>query len=76
MDTILSMVLNSLTNMLVRFLPPTQHSSGKTIYISGQVALDPEGNVIGEGDAEAQAEYIWSNIKKVLQIVYNLLIPQ
>jgi enamine deaminase RidA (YjgF/YER057c/UK114 family) len=41
--------------------------AGNTIYISGQVALDPEGNVVGEGDAEAQAEYIWSNIEKVLQ---------
>ena len=29
--------------------------AGNTIYISGQVALDPEGNVVGEGDAEAQA---------------------
>ena len=50
--------------------------AGNTIYISGQVALDPEGNVVGEGDAEVQAEYIWSNIEKVLQIVYNFLIPQ
>jgi len=41
--------------------------AGNTIYISGQVALDPEGNVVGKGDAEAQAEYIWSNIEKVLQ---------
>ena len=32
--------------------------AGNTIYISGQVALDPEGNVVVEGDAEAQAEYI------------------
>ena len=41
--------------------------AGNTIYISGQLALDPEGNVVGEGDAEAQAEYIWSNIEKVVQ---------
>ena len=40
--------------------------AGNTIYISGQVALDPEGNVVGEGNAEVQAEYIWSNIEKVL----------
>ena len=24
--------------------------AGKTIYFSGQVALDPEWNVVGEGD--------------------------
>ncbi len=41
--------------------------AGNTVYMSGQVALDPEGNVVGEGDAKAQAEYIWSNIGKVLQ---------
>ena len=41
--------------------------SGNTIYISGQVAVDPEGNVVGEGDSEVQPEYIWSNIEKVLQ---------
>ena len=41
--------------------------AGNTIYISGQVALDPEGNIVGEGDAEAQAEYIWGNIEKVLK---------
>jgi len=41
--------------------------AGNTVYISGQVALDPEGNVVGKGDAEAQADYIWGNIKKVLQ---------
>jgi len=28
--------------------------AGITIYISGQVAVDPEGNVVGEGDAETQ----------------------
>lgn len=41
--------------------------TANTIYISGQVAVDPEGNVVGEGDAEVQAEYIWGNIEKVLQ---------
>lgn len=41
--------------------------TASTVYISGQVAVDPEGNVVGEGDAEVQAEYIWGNIEKVLQ---------
>ena len=41
--------------------------TANTVYISGQVAVDREGNVVGEGDAEAQAEYIWGNIEKVLQ---------
>ena len=41
--------------------------AGNTIYISGQVALDPDGNVVGEGNAEVQAEFIWGNIEKVLK---------
>ena len=41
--------------------------AGNTVYISGQVALDPDGNVVGEGDVEAQGDYIWGNIKKVLE---------
>ena len=40
--------------------------AGNTIYISGQVALDPDGNLVGNGNIEAQAEYIWGNIQKVL----------
>jgi enamine deaminase RidA (YjgF/YER057c/UK114 family) len=41
--------------------------TGNTIYISGQVALDPDGNLVGDGDIEAQADHIWGNIRKVLQ---------
>ena len=41
--------------------------AGNTVYISGQVAWDPEGNVVGKGDIEAQTDYIWGNIKKVLE---------
>ena len=41
--------------------------TGNTVYISGQIALDLNGNVVGEGDVEAQGDYIWGNIKKVLE---------
>ncbi|MEM7715639.1 MAG: RidA family protein [Cyanobacteria bacterium P01_A01_bin.68] len=39
---------------------------GDTIYLSGQVSLDEEGNVVGIGDMEAQIRQAYSNIKKVL----------
>lgn len=42
-------------------------STGNTVYVSGQIALDPGGNVVGEGDVEAQGDYIWGNIQKVLR---------
>ena len=39
---------------------------GDTIYLSGQVSLDGEGNVVGIGDMETQIRQVYTNIKKVL----------
>ena len=30
-------------------------SGGRTVYISGQIALDAKGHVVGKGDLRAQA---------------------
>jgi reactive intermediate/imine deaminase len=38
----------------------------KTIYIAGQVALDPEGNVVGARDMKAQAEQVFKNLEAAL----------
>ena len=39
---------------------------GKTIYISGQIALDKDGKVVGEGDMKAQAEQVFKNLEAAL----------
>ena len=39
---------------------------GNTLYIAGQVALDPQGNLVGRGDAEAQAEQCIRNIEAIV----------
>jgi 2-iminobutanoate/2-iminopropanoate deaminase len=39
---------------------------GDTVYISGQLAHDDEGNFIGEGDFDAQIEATLANLDKVL----------
>ena len=39
---------------------------GDTIYISGQVSHDDDGNVLGEGDMEVQMRAAYANVKKVL----------
>jgi reactive intermediate/imine deaminase len=44
-------------------------SSGKTIYISGQVALDQSGNLIGPDDLRAQAQQVFTNLKQALEAV-------
>jgi 2-iminobutanoate/2-iminopropanoate deaminase len=40
--------------------------AGRTLYISGQVATDGEGRVVGEGDMRAQTEQTLRNIATVL----------
>jgi 2-iminobutanoate/2-iminopropanoate deaminase len=38
-----------------------------TIYISGQVALDPEGNIVGVNDMAAQSHQVFDNMEAVLK---------
>ena len=38
----------------------------KTIYISGQIALDKDGNVVGAGDMKAQADQVFKNLEAAL----------
>src|SRR6201994_4350310 len=38
-------------------------SGGTTIYLSGQVAADASGKLVGEGNLEAQAEQVFKNLK-------------
>ena len=37
--------------------------SGDTLYLSGQVSLDADGNLVGEGDAAAQVRQVYDRIK-------------
>ena len=39
---------------------------GDTIYLSGQVSHDDEGNVLGERDMEVQMRTAYANVGKVL----------
>ena len=39
---------------------------GRMVFVAGQVALDPEGNVIGVGDPAAQTEATLDNLVTVL----------
>ena len=41
--------------------------AGNTVYLRGQVGSVFEGNVIGEGDAGAQAEQAMKNVKQLLE---------
>ena len=39
---------------------------GDTIYLSGQVSHDDQGNIVGLGDMEAQMRQAYANVEKVL----------
>jgi reactive intermediate/imine deaminase len=41
-------------------------TGGKTVFVSGQIALDKEGKVVGEGDMKAQAEQVFKNLQAAL----------
>jgi enamine deaminase RidA (YjgF/YER057c/UK114 family) len=40
---------------------------GDTLYISGQLPLDPNGKIVGVGDPEAQAEQCYRNIQHIVE---------
>jgi enamine deaminase RidA (YjgF/YER057c/UK114 family) len=53
--------------------PPTGYShvakvnQGTLVYIAGQVSADASGNLVGEGDFEAQVEQVFKNVKLALE---------
>jgi reactive intermediate/imine deaminase len=42
------------------------YRAGDFIFVSGQAALDFEGNIVGEGDFNAQAVQAFKNLRSVL----------
>lgn len=40
--------------------------AGRAVYISGQVALDASGAIVGTGDFQAQARQVFENLKAAL----------
>lgn len=45
----------------------TRLEGGRLLYISGQVAWDASGNIVGKGDVSAQARQTFENLRGVLQ---------
>ncbi|MER3486179.1 MAG: enamine deaminase RidA, partial [Chloroflexota bacterium] len=40
---------------------------GDLIFVSGQVALRPDGTLVGKDDARAQTEQVFANLQAVLE---------
>lgn len=41
--------------------------TGTPVFISGQVAIDAEGKLVGENDAAAQTEQVFKNLQAVVE---------
>jgi 2-iminobutanoate/2-iminopropanoate deaminase len=41
--------------------------TGNLVFLSGQVALDASGELVGRGDVAAQADFIWKQIGVLLE---------
>jgi 2-iminobutanoate/2-iminopropanoate deaminase len=41
--------------------------AGRTVYVSGQVSMDAEGNPVGEGDIKRQTETVLEHVKTVVE---------
>jgi len=40
---------------------------GNTVYVSGVLAMDSDGNIVGEGDIKAQTRQVIESIKSVVE---------
>ena len=40
---------------------------GALLFVSGQVAFDPDGNLVGEGDMSRQTEQVFENLRAILE---------
>jgi 2-iminobutanoate/2-iminopropanoate deaminase len=52
------------------FANATLAGPGRLYFISGQVAVDAQGNLIGKGDIRAQTRQVLENIKAALAAVH------
>jgi reactive intermediate/imine deaminase len=43
-----------------------ESDDGTLLFVSGQVAFDRDGNLVGEGDMARQSEQVFQNLKAVL----------
>jgi reactive intermediate/imine deaminase len=42
-------------------------ASGKILFVAGQIALDESGNLVGPGDAVAQARQVLVNLQRIVE---------
>lgn len=51
------------------YSPLVEVRGGRTVYLSGQIAVDDQGRTVGEGDFTAQARQVFENLHRALAAV-------
>ncbi len=44
-----------------------EHGGTRTLFVTGQLAVDPDGNVVAPDDAAAQTEYVFALLGSILK---------
>ena len=57
----------SLPDPRPRYSQGIRTTGGKLLFIAGQTAVDQNGNVVGKGNIEKQAEQVFENLAAVLK---------
>ena len=48
------------------YVPVVRATGGTTVYLSGQVPVDANGDLVGDGDFGAQARQVFANLRLAL----------
>lgn len=65
-----------MTNDIVAITPPSVHPTksyshavrfANLLFVSGQVAVDAKGSIVGANDVATQADQVWQNLTLVLR---------
>ena len=62
-----STIATSAAKPVANYKMATRMEGGRLLYVSGQVAWDASGAIMGKGDARAQARQVLQNMRAVLQ---------
>jgi 2-iminobutanoate/2-iminopropanoate deaminase len=62
-----STIVTEAAKPVANYKMATRLDSGRLVYISGQVAWDANGNIVGKGDIRAQARQAFENLQQVLR---------
>ena len=62
-----STIVPSTAKPVANYKMATRTEGGRLVYISGQVAWNAQGDIVGPGDIRAQAQQVFRNLRRVLQ---------